>query len=447
MHWIALRSQPVGHDPAAPEPEPELADAGLALSWWALQFTPLVARVDDAVLLETSASERLFGGRQALLQRLLAAGQQRFALVWAEGPTALVALGRLWSGMPQAAADALPLEVLQAARAHLPTLLRLGCQTWGQLRALPRGGLARRFGAPLLEALDRAYGARPEVYPWVTLAPVFEASPELPAAVEVAAMLLFGARRLLGQLQVWLQARQLGLLGLELGWQLDARRSNALHVDAHHDGSSSGRLEVRTAQASADMAHVQRLLGEQLARVQLPAPVWQLRLRSLQTQPLAGETRSLLPKEQRAGDSRHQMLERLGARLGVGNVLCVQPAADHLPERMQQWLPWAASGAMPAQASVSADPPRPWTGAQGALYPTWLLAAPLPLALQGGWPQYQGALALLLGPQRLETGGLHGAAALRDYFVARSPQAGLLWIYRERLARCQARWYLHGLFA
>ena len=41
--------------------------------------------------------------------------------------------------------------------------------------------------------------------------------------------------------------------------------------------------------------------------------------------------------------------------------------------------------------------------------------------------------------------------ALRDYFLARSEQFGLLWIYRERLstelAGSESSWYLHGLFA
>ena len=36
---------------------------------------------------------------------------------------------------------------------------------------------------------------------------------------------------------------------------------------------------------------------------------------------------------------------------------------------------------------------------------------------------------------------------MRDYFIARSPQAGLLWIYRERLPTSQAAWFLHGIFA
>ena len=68
MHWIALRPSP---DAAAAPTEPALVDASTALAWWALRFTPLVARVGDVLVLEVSASERLFGGRTALLRQLL----------------------------------------------------------------------------------------------------------------------------------------------------------------------------------------------------------------------------------------------------------------------------------------------------------------------------------------------------------------------------------------
>lgn len=440
MHWIAVQ--------AAPEPQAlALADADTALGWWALQFTPLVARVEHSLVLEVSGSERLFGGRAALLQRLFASLPPAITLQQAQGETSLLALGRLWAQTPEAPIHSLPLHTLAAARAHLPTLQRLGCAHWGQLRALPRGGLARRFGAALVDALDSAYGQRPELYPWLTLPELFDAPLELSAAVETAPALLFGARRLLAQLLVWLRARQRGVLALELLWELDARRSNALHVDAHHSGGAQGRLELRTAEATQDMQHLQRLLGEQLARVSLPAPVLYLRLRSLQTQALAGESHSLLPEDQRKGDSLHQTLERLGARLGSEQVLCVQPQARHVPEQMQAWLPWTALAAKKAGSALSD---------QAALLPTWLLAVPQQLPLKEGVPQYHGALALLAGPQRLETGWLEGEATLRDYFVARSAKAGLVWIYRERLAsggqknasaELRLRWYVHGLFA
>jgi protein ImuB len=417
-----------------------LVDVDTALAWWALRFTPLVARVENALLLEVSGSERLFGGRSALLQQLFTNDPPAVALRHAQGATALLALARLWAQAPDAAIDSLPLHTLAAARAHLPTLMRLGCSNWGQLRALPRGGLARRFGAGLVDALDRAYGARPELYPWLVLPEVFDAPLELSAAVETAPALLFGARRLLAQLLVWLRARQRGVLALELVWELDARRSNALHVDAHHQGTGQGRLELRTAQATQDMQHLQRLLGEQLAQVTLPAPVLYLRLRTLQTQPLAGESHSLLPEDQRKGDSLHQMLERLGARLGRTHILCVQAQARHQPEHMQTWLPWEPQPIRKTQTDASL------LHADAALLPTWLLAVPQPLAVQQHCPQYHGPLSLLAGPQRLETGWLEGTPVLRDYFVARSAQAGLLWIYRERLDQ-SPRWYLHGLYA
>ncbi len=449
MHWIALQPAP---DAAT------LADPSTAWAWWALQFTPLVARVETALVLEISASERLFGGRAALLKQLLEPDWLIDPIVYAQGATARVAYGRLQcanaaaDGEPSAiAAHDLPLRTLVAARAHLPTLVRLGLSTWGQLRALPRGGLVRRFGADLLDALDCAYGQRAEVFPWLSLPEVFDAPLELVASVETAPALLFGARRLLAQLQVWLRARQRGVLALELLWELDARRSNALHVDAHHTGAGPGRLELRTAQATQDMQHLARVLGEQLAQVNLPAPVLYLRLRSLQTQPLAGESLSLLPDDVRHGDSRHQLLERLSARLGPEQVRGATLLADHRPECMQCWHS-ATDVALRSPAATARAAQADSAGPHGAQYPSWLLATPVRLGVQQGLPQYHGPLTLLVGPQRLESGWLEGTAhcALRDYYVARSPAAGLVWIYRERLGGsppARAAWYLHGLFA
>ena len=473
MHWIALQptsEAPGTASPDAPGAEATLVDAHAAWTWWALQFTPLVARVESALVMEVSGSERLFGGPDALLAQLLKPNWPLALVEYAQGATSLIALGRLQCASSASdggdggdgdghggdaarslPADALPLQTLAAARAHLPTLARLGLKSWGQLRALPRGGLVRRFGAGLVDALDCAYGQRAEVYPWLTLPEVFDALLELLSSVDNASALLFGARRLLAQLQLWLRARQRGVLGLELLWELDARRSNALHVDAHHTGGGQGRLVLRTAQPTQDMQHLARLLGEQLSQVTLPAPVLHLRLRSLQTQPMAGESISLLPDDVRHGDSLHQLLERLSARLGPQQVRRATLHADHRPERMQHWhaatvLPLTGVGKGLVFATKSGATHAYSTRASGlngldnsarmALYPSWLLATPLRLTTHLGSPQYEGGpLALVAGPQRLEVGWLDGPAhcAMRDYYVARSAVAGLVWVYCERL--------------
>ena len=212
-YWLALCPQDAQHV-AARDAKTSLsgaaawADPLAALAWWGLQFTPWVAQVQQALVLEISASENLFGGRMALLQALLQPGQAPLPMQYAHGDSALLALARLACDALQQAddgtqppipPDALPLHTLAAAQPHVPTLERLGCTTWGQLRALPRGGVARRFGAPLLAAIDQAYGAAPEVYAWLRLPEVFDAPLELVAQVESAAAMLFGARRLQAQ--------------------------------------------------------------------------------------------------------------------------------------------------------------------------------------------------------------------------------------------------------
>ena len=47
----------------------------------------------------------------------------------------------------------------------------MGLRSVAQLRALPRAGLARRFGPGLLLDLDRARGEAPEPHTWVVPPP------------------------------------------------------------------------------------------------------------------------------------------------------------------------------------------------------------------------------------------------------------------------------------
>ncbi len=440
MFWLALQALPES-DP------PVLADQITALGWWALQFTPKVVRVDDVLLLELSASERLWHGRASLLRHIYESEKPVAKVKYAQGATSLIAMARLQTAISEAltAPDDLPLTALAAARPHLDTLEKIGCIYWRQLRLLPRAGVARRFGASLLDALDRAYGQGPDSYVWLQFPDMFEATLELGAQVETAPVLLFGARRLFNQLQLWLQARHQGVLAVALSWTMDARRNVA----------NLGELVLRSAEPCSDTIHLQRLLGEQLARFSLPAPVLYLHLRSLETEKLNGKTISLLSVENTPGDSLQQLIERLSARLGAQQVLQVKPCAEHRPERMQDWQ---AAILVTHQATGRVNTGNTGTKEKlkgSTLYPTWLLGRPLKLAVHGRRPQYSGPLTLLVGPQRLEATGWSGAdsCALRDYFLARSEKFGLLWIYRERLAGSVAKtdtepkWYLHGFFA
>jgi protein ImuB len=89
-------------------------------------------------------------------------------------------------------------------------------RTIGAADALPRDGLARRFGDASVSALDRAHGRAPDPrLPW-TPPPSYAGKLALPAPAHDAAALGFAARRLAQELAAWLNARGLGVSRFEL---------------------------------------------------------------------------------------------------------------------------------------------------------------------------------------------------------------------------------------
>ncbi|MBC7621736.1 MAG: DNA polymerase Y family protein [Candidatus Saccharibacteria bacterium] len=437
MLWAALL-------PDAPSPDPLRTDTLQGLAVWCLQFTPRVALVQGTVLMEVEGSARLFGGKRKLAAQVRedCAGMGVTSLSWA--PTSLAALALARAGVRNGFAkpldqllDALPLEVLTAVAVHAPTLARLGCTTLGQVRALPRGGLSRRFDKDLLAALDEAYGLRPSGYPWVALPDTFHAKLELMSRVEHAPAILFGARRLLLQLCGWLAARRCGVAAFTLRWCHDAMRAKT--------AGDGGELTIRTSEPTRSIEHLSRLLAENLAKVELLAPVGDLELLAVDVRAFEEKTASLLPDSQEDGESLALVLERIAARLGPDKVLRPVLVEEH---RMEWAVHWQAAP----------NPlPRPSPRRPGLPQPTFILPEPLRLASRANRPLYQGTLYLLSGPHRVEggwwhripdaAGDSHAQTTVRDYWVALSEHAGVLWIYQTRLAEDATAWFLHGVFA
>lgn len=435
MLWSALLPSPSGGTAPPTEAAPQRA-----LATWALQFTPRVALADEAVLMEVAASVRLFGGRRALRDRVLGEGRELGVaqLAWAPNGLAALALARagIENGFRRPLAellDTLPMETLSAVRPHRLTLEHIGCRTLGDVRALPRSGLGRRFDQQLLQALDQAYGAAPEAHQWVALPGHFEERLELMARVEQAPALLFGARRLLRVLSGWLAARRAGVTAFTLRWAHDAMRARA--------AGEGGEITIRTAEPTRDIEHLCRLLGEHLARVELLAPVGDLVLAAAEVRPLHDVSASLLPDTVRQGEQLGLVLERLSARLGPQRVLRPVLCEDHRPEWMCRWQP------------ATLPLPRQGVPGTGLPQPGFLLPVPLRLLVQDERPVYHGRLVLLLGPQRVEGGWWDRVDdedrmrhVARDYWVALSTEAGVVWVFQTRLDG-RPSWFLHGHFA
>ena len=393
MLWVAI------HFPCLPP------EALTPIAAWACQFTPKVSlEPPHELLLEVQGSLRLFGGFQALEQRLAGGlADMGYPGVLASAPTARAALW-LARGEGQAL-ESLPIEVTRFDEGFLKSV---GIRSVGELLRLPRDGLALRCGTRVLEELDRALGAAPEPRAFFTPPPRFAAKLELPAPLAYAEGLLFAARRLLVQLEGLLAARHEGIRAFTL-------------VLLHEDAATS--VEIRLASATRDTARLAQVLRERLAGIALPGAVLAIRLEAGDFAPLSGSSSAMFGDPAGEAEAWARLVERLRARLGHAAVHGVATLPDHRPEhawrRVEpgEWDPRAAP----------APGPRP----------LWLLE---PRRLG------EGEFIALAGPERIESGWWDGDDAKRDYFVARLPGGALAWIYREA-GPGSPSWYLHGFFA
>lgn len=398
------------------------AEALTALATWAGQWTSQVSLEADGLLLEIGGSLRLFGGAQRLMEKVRrgarALGYHALTLI---APTPLGALWLTRAGktgvitegaqLAQSLAN-LPVTVADAARAHAEALAAMGIVTLGDCAALPRAGLARRFGEALLDELDRAFGHAPDPRRFFAPPARFSSRLELPAEVHDSGALLFAARRLIHELEGFLRARDAGV--------------ERFHLDLFHADSPATRVEVGLMAASRDAQRLLALLRERLAGVSLPQPVRELVLVAERLMPYRAPNLELFPDGREAGEGIAALIERLRARLGRGRVHGLECVADHRPER-------AMATGEPGTAREHAMPCRP----------LWLLTQPRPLPCRHGVPHLGGPLRVRAGPERIESGWWDEQPIARDYFLAETAGGSRYWIYRE----ATGQWFLHGIFA
>jgi len=397
---------------------------------WALQFTPAVhIALPAEVLLELAGSLKLFGGLHLLCARIrdgLSAIGYSAVIACAPTPLAAQLFARAGLSVKIQQQDALrrslsqlPVELLDRSPDSIPALHDIGVRTLGDCLALPRDGLARRFGPSLLDDLDRALGNSSDPRANFVPPPTFAVSLELPAPVFQAEMLLFAARRLLIELCGFLAA---------IG-----RGAQHLCLILAHESHVETLIEMKLIAVSRDPVHLLGILRERLSRVSLASPATGITLKSVQLPPLSSHNLSFLPDSSQRTIAIARLIERLRARLGEDAVTGLATAADYRPEYAWKLCNPGDDG---AEDKLPHHPP--------FSRPLWLLCRPQPLKEVASMPCCDGPLTLLAGPERIESGWWDENKVERDYFVARNPAQFLLWIYRERCG--SGRWYLHGVF-
>jgi protein ImuB len=425
-----------GIEPRPRDPAREL-ELLRRLASLAAEYTPLVSlEPPDGVLLEIKPSLTLFGGLRELCRRLRVscaadAELARVQLVphFTLAPTALAALIAARAGarcfitdpaVLPARLKPLPVAALRWPEEANQRLLAMGVRNLGELLRLPRAGFAKRFGPAQLADLDRLLGRRADPRRRLTRRERYVGHLDLDHELEDHERILQALQPLLGELEQFLLARQRGI--------------TALQCRFHHYRAPPTSCVLRLAAPEASACRLTSLLRERLANLVLPEPVRRIELRSGTPTARALASRPLWSPGERGHASNGEMpalVEHLRARLGEGAVYGFERVFEHRPENA-----WRVA----EPALMAASGPAPSTGASR---PLWLFARPEELAVVRGRPRHRGALELLAGPERIESGWWDGADVEREYYVVRDARGVLLWVFHECTSR---KWFLQGVF-
>ncbi len=436
----------------------------------ARRWTPVVAIEDSqSLLLDLTGVAHLHGGESRLAQRLV-------RLLARIGITARVAIadtaGAAWAcahhaepeqggvtilppGETLDALAPLPVASLRVDERALELLRRLGVDTVGQLAALPRAPLARRFGTALAQRLDQASGRAPE-----PLAPVVP-----PVAITVEQRF---AEPLLTAEPI---AHWIGQLVDRLAAELarTGRGARALLLAATRVDAAVQTLRVGFARPTRARDHLLRLLVRRVERIDPGFGIEALTLHVQRADPLApeycdgdladGERPDLAP-----------LVDAIVNRIGAARLWRARAVESEVPER-------SVTGAAPLDPPErtapalrrddvrrldTRDADHPW-------HPRWprptrLLRRPEPLdhvlaELPDQPPKrftWRGESHVVVrgdGPERIagEWWRRRGERdAVRDYYQVEDEAGRRYWLFRrgdgERGETGDLSWYMHGTF-
>lgn len=413
----------------------------------ARRWTPRAAiSGPDGLWLDLTGAAHLFGGERRMCERILAFCRRlgfsaRIAVAGTAG--AAHALARFGaeplilcrSGGEAEALVQMPLAALRLDEKTLGAARRLGLERIGELVAMPRAPLQRRFGEAMLTRLDQALGRAGEPFDPIV--------PEQPLSVLLRFHEPIATAEAIEEASAE-AIRQLVPTLTEAG--LGVRRLVLICDRVDNIGQ---QVAVSLARATRDGAHLQRLLcakietiepGYGIERIYLVAA----RVEPLAPQPIAGALAGAAPPPDLA-----PLIDRLAARLGARRLYRLSALESDVPERGLARLgplePPAAWPAWPRPVRLLSPPER--IDRVIALLPD---GAPMRFSWRG--KAYRVASAD--GPERIYGEWWKApreADAVRDYFQVEEEGGERFWLYRRGdgvdPGTGDLSWRLHGLFA
>ncbi|MET3724759.1 DNA polymerase Y family protein [Sphingomonas trueperi] len=452
-------------DPA--DPQGDRADLERLAHSLARRWSPSVTLAgEDLLFLDLTGVAHLHGGEARMLRRLYALlARLGFAarIAVADTPGAAWAFARFRpetllrcpSGEHGAWLAPLPVEALRLEGDAIDLLHRLGVDSIGQLAALPRAPLVRRFGTVIAARLDQALGRIPE--------PVTPVTPPEPIAVTQRFAEPIATPEAI--------AHWLGDLVHRLAEALAEAGQGARRIGLVADRVDGvpQRIGIGLARASRDPAHLLRLLARRIDQIEPGYGLDAMTLHLLRSEPLGA-----LPVDERLDAETvpdlAPLIDTLATRIGMARLWRMRPVESDVPERSAAALPPLDPPEREA-APMKADDVRQLD--RNAPLPPWHPDWPRPIRLLRRPERLDHVVAALPdqpprrftwrgerheviradGPERIHGEWWKRAAethATRDYFRVEDERGRRYWLFRqgdgERQVTGDLSWYLHGLF-
>jgi protein ImuB len=455
--------------PAAPEADRKLLQA---LARWCGRWSPWTAPDPgqpgtDGVLLDITGCARLFGGEDKLVANAIAAVRdQGLTARAAIAPTLGLAWGLARYAAPREASgwirvdqveealNALPVEALRIGDTAA-TLRRFGLKRVGDIAALPRANLVRRFGRDLSRRLDQARGIEEEVLSPLQHKTAFRSRLRFPEALLLLENIKQAVRETANTLCKHLDGEGQGLRRVEL---------HLYRVDG-----KTHLLLVGTAAPARDPAHIARLFNEKLDRAEIDIGfgIDVVELCATHTENMSSRQSGLIAENIVDLDGLAQLTDRLSVRLGSTHVKQITCRQSHTPERAAGWKTGGPTGTV---LTLANPPPTTRFEPQTAPAknpatlpplerPLLVLSRPEPAEavaeIPDGpprsfvWRRTHHQVSRAEGPERLapEWWLDQLSPRTRDYFSVETIDGRRFWLYREGLYSVetnQPHWFVHG---
>ncbi len=436
----------------------------------ARRWTPVVAVADaQSLFLDMTGVAHLHGGEARMARRIVRllarlgiaariAVADTTGAAWACAHHARPGAGGvtiLPPGETMAAIAPLPAAALRVEDHALELLRRLGVETVGQLAALPRAPLVRRFGRQVADRLDQASGRVAE-----PLAPVVP-----PTAIVVEQR--FAEPLLTAEpIAHWI-ARLVARLCDELARA--GRGARSVVLAATRVDAAVQLVRVGLARPTRAPDHLLRLLVRRIDRLDPGFGIETLALHVQRADPLGAQA---FDGDLAAGDRPDlaPLVDAIVNRIGARRLWRVRAVESDVPERSVGTAAPLDLATRAASAPARDDVRRlDRRGRDHPWHPRWprparLLRRPEPVDnVIAGLPDqpprrftWRGMTHRIVrgdGPERINGEWWRRAAerdAVRDYYQVEDEDGHRFWLFRrgdaERIETGDLSWYMHGTF-